>query len=242
MPPDGSFQEQHDDPTDEEAEITWESFEIGEMVDIDLDGKPIVNVLGDPIGPCSRDITCKRLSIAWNDSSYNLPLYSAYENTVCTAATALPSPNGTVTIAAHHLSCRTIQPAGPFKASAEFVRMRATFEIIPYLALGKYPFQHRVFNRGDNAFFLDSTSTRGLGRIGRCKEQPGYRRRAQSKWAAVRRRPWVQGKQSRQGQRHHRRHFACKAVARRRRHHLRHRSIFSARPRAYQPTRRWGFF
>jgi hypothetical protein len=135
-----------DDPLLEPAEIQWDHAEVSEAVDRDVIGRPILNSAGLPFeAQPSRDTPFKKFTIVKNFPFFDLTLCATYDNTVNSAAISLGMG---ISAAEQHLRCVSIIPAAPYRATATFVPVAFSFELVALNTLGLYPFQHRIMDVG----------------------------------------------------------------------------------------------
>lgn len=137
----------------------WETLEMNEPVDVDLDNRPIVNLAGEPYDPPSRPIAAKRFIFSKNFPYYNAGQAEAFENTENGSAVMLP--DGTV-VPQYRCFCQTICPVGESDQFSEFQRIVMTFLVVLGNQLGPRPFQHRFLNNGRTGWrTVNAAATRG---------------------------------------------------------------------------------
>jgi hypothetical protein len=107
--------------------------------------RPILNSAGFPEFQASRDTPYKRFTIVKNFPFFDLTLCATYDNTVNSAAITLGLG---ISAAEQHLRCVSIIPAAPYKATATYIPIAFSFELIALNTLGLYPFQHRFMDQG----------------------------------------------------------------------------------------------
>jgi hypothetical protein len=149
VPQDGTWVKNDLDPLKEPAEVQWDPGEISFPVDLDLDGRPIINTAGDPFDPPTRRIKYKRLTIYKNELYYNINKANTFENTVNSAAVNL---SGVTTVGANYMYCSSIGPAERYKVTAKYIKMAYSFDLIMAVDLGKHPWQYAYLNVGRNGW------------------------------------------------------------------------------------------
>jgi hypothetical protein len=140
-------------PLSKPVEITWETVEISEPVDSDLDHLPILNSAGEPLRGGSRNITFKRLKLVKNMPYYDINLSVSYENSVNSAAMTFL---GQVSIDVQHMRCAVIGPTTTYTTVSPFVPIMFLFDVFLDDSLGKYPFQHRFLDASTVGWYTDS--------------------------------------------------------------------------------------
>lgn len=147
VPPNGSMPGGgvEPDPLDELPRWRWDTLELAEPVDTDLDGRVIENTAGEPYEPQTRPIAAKRFIYIRNFPYYDAAQAEQYENSENGEAVTLP--DGTV-VAAYHCLCKTICPADEQSAASTYVTVVMTFTVILGNQLGGRPFQHRLLSMG----------------------------------------------------------------------------------------------
>lgn len=138
------------DPLQQPARFRWETVELVEPVDTDLDGLPIQNAAGSLFPPPGRVVTMKRLYVTkWRPAPYDVALAESYENTTNQAALTL----GGVPVRAQHLRCCSILPLVEYDVTTTKLPIGLVFEVVLGDQLGNYPFQHRFLNAGTEGWF-----------------------------------------------------------------------------------------
>lgn len=175
VPEGGSTHEtEPDDPLNKPARISWQNIEVTEAVDRDLDGRPILYTNGAPVDPpLSRPTRFKQLRVVRNEPTWDINKSLGFEN----ATNANPvTIGGTITVAAQHMRCVSIQPAGEYEQGSTYLAMEYLFEIIFDDSLGSKPFQHRIMDQGDDGWYDDDgTIRRGKFSDGRGEPITGVR-------------------------------------------------------------------
>jgi hypothetical protein len=133
------------DPLAEPAEVLWDHAEVSEPVDRDLGSRPILNSAGFPEFQASRDTPYKKFTIVKNFPYFDLTLCATYDNTVNSGTISLGLG---ISAAAQHLRCVSIIPSAPYKATATYIPVAFSFELVAVNTLGLYPFQHRFMDQG----------------------------------------------------------------------------------------------
>jgi len=159
IPPTGEFGDTPEDPLAQPPVIGWEQVELGQPVDIDLDGRVICAKNGEPLPPGDRPIIYYRLRILKNMPYFDFALSQSFSNSVNNAALSLAG----VPVAAEHMRCASIIPAAEYLSTALYVPMAFYFEIFFDDALGLYPFQHRYLNAGTYGHWSDGGTIRRGG-------------------------------------------------------------------------------
>lgn len=154
---DGKIEAVGGDPLNIKPTYTWEHVEVSEQVDVDLDGRPILNTAGFPLDGACRPVVYKRLHVVRNEPSWNVSRSIACENAVNDAIINLG--NG-VQIAKQHMRCASITPDGSYTAGFRFLPMHYIFEVIFDDSLGAYPFQHRFLDLSTQGWYSDSGTKR----------------------------------------------------------------------------------
>jgi hypothetical protein len=151
------------DPLAEPAVVRWEHVEVIEPVDRDLGLRPILQSNGIPPSfQVARPVVYKKFTIFKNFPYYDLNLAKAYDNSVNLTDIALGMG---INAAAQHLRCVSIIPATEYKATAEFIPMAFSFELISQDTLGKYPFQHRIMDQGMEGWYVSTGTNKAHARF-----------------------------------------------------------------------------
>jgi hypothetical protein len=149
IPADGTWAKNDLDPLKEPPEVQWDPAEISFPVDVDVDGRPIVNTAGDPFEPPTRRIKFKRLTIVRNELYFNLAKSTTFEDSVNSTAVSL---SGVTTVVPNYMLCTSIGPAERYKSTAKYVKMAYQFDIMFSKDLGAHPWQWAFLNVGRNGW------------------------------------------------------------------------------------------
>lgn len=157
IPNDGTFNKSQTDPLNEPWEVEWKTQYLSLPVDLDLDGRPILNSAGDAFSPPTRRVAYKNLTIYRNELFFDESKSEMFENT--TNKTAVPLGKRVSPVKPYYMICNSIQPAERVKESATYVKMAYNFDIIRSDDLGKYPWQHAFLDAGNNGWVVKNGKT-----------------------------------------------------------------------------------
>jgi hypothetical protein len=161
IPPAGEHPENNDDPLLQPTVIRWRTLEAQIPVDVDLDGRAIVNAAGEAYDGVSRRVTWKQLTIIRPEPFYDIAKCEQYENRYNSEPVNL---SGIISAPAHKMRCNSIEPAADYNPTSPVITMAYIFEIFLSNILGPYPFQHAFLNAGGNGWYTRSSQTK-MGRF-----------------------------------------------------------------------------
>jgi hypothetical protein len=161
QPPFGRF---IDDPTADPLSrrpkvVVFRPFEISVPVDVDLDGRKIVNGAGDPFDPGTREIQAWELQILRNEPFFDLAKAQTFSHTdnsdTGLAIYGYPVPQ-------YHCKCVTIYPAATdYDDTAEYLPIIYVFHILfRQSVLGPRPWQDNRLNMGTQGWWDDGGTKR----------------------------------------------------------------------------------
>lgn len=147
-------------PLDWASRVSMQTVEVMVARDVDLDGRPYVNLAGDPIEPGLTRVTYKRIQLRRYEPFYDTTKSDVFENAQNTLSVVI----GAWTIKPYHMRLNSYNLLNDSAINALYIQAGYEFDIFLTDALGARPFDHPYLNQGQNAFYNDGTNTQ-LGRI-----------------------------------------------------------------------------
>jgi hypothetical protein len=149
------------DPLSEPALVDWKIGITSEQVDIDADGNPLVNAVGDAIQPPpTQDFYTMHLQVSRNESVYNLIKAGQFMNRVNSNEVVLFGSFGKIVVPARCFLCKTIVPTAAYRVDAKYINVGYAFELrMDQWGSVRDSFDWRFLNQGTRGYYADPTTS-----------------------------------------------------------------------------------
>lgn len=143
------------DPLDWTPRVSMFTMEVMVPVDVDLDGRPYVNLVGDPVDPGMRRVTYKRLMYSRYEPLYDTGRCDKFENRQNSRTVSI----GAWVIKPYHMRLNSYSIIGEVSLDARYVNVGYELDFFLTDALGSRPFDHPYLNQGLNGWYTDGTNS-----------------------------------------------------------------------------------
>lgn len=157
VPPGGSVTQNDPDPLLRKPRVSWGVLRQSQSVDVDLDGRPILDTAGNPFSGAVRDMGGYSFNVVRNEPFFDITKSHEYSLCVCDRNVTVDR----VTFKKYRLLLDYIIPVGDYEFGARYVTMGYQFHYLPSDVLGEHPWQHRFLNIGDEGWYQGTAKCKG---------------------------------------------------------------------------------